>query len=112
MLTMVKVTRKSCNNVDDNIEEELKLETWHQNLELQSKFSQKDRNIYEIFQKRIDTNRNIRVVGTSGHNATLIDQAKGNQMKPSKCGNYALVIRGDYPVERTVLGCAMVQWLD
>ena len=69
MLTMVKVTRKSCNNVDDNIEEELKLETWHQNLELQSPYvlpnlSQKD--------------ANIRVVGTSGHNATLIHQAKGN----------------------------------
>ena len=89
---MVKLIRKSCNQVDDNIEEELKLETWHQHGEGMG-------------------GNNIRVVGSSEHNATMIHQGKGNQMKPAKCGSYALVIRGDYPVERTVLGCAIVEWL-
>ena len=91
LLTLVKVPQRSCENVDDNLEEELLLETWYQSLG--------------------EGGGNIRVVGSAENNATKIPQFQSNQIQPSRCGNYALVIRGDYPVERTILGCAIIEWL-
>ena len=77
--------------MDDNLEDELELETWHQDVE--------------------EDDGNIRVVGSDENKASKIPQREDNQMQPSRCGNYALFIRGDYPVDRTILGCAMVEWL-
>ena len=88
LLTLVKLSERSCDNVEEKIVKEVRLETW-------------DRY----------TAGNIRVVGSLENNATIIPQEEDNRIKVSRCKNYALIIRSDYPEERSIKGCALIQWL-
>ena len=88
MLTLVQLSEKSCHNVEEKIVKEVMVETW-------------DR----------DTAGNIRVVDSLGNNATIIPQEEDNNIKVSRCKNYALVIRSDYPTDTGIKGCAIIEWL-
>ena len=115
MLSLVKLSERSCKNVEDNTVDELQLETWHGTW---------------CETHPCDYNNppgNVRFVGSTNNNATILPQGDDNQVKPSRCENYALVVRmygfpldrgngkiiyeKDYPAEKRILGCALIEWL-